>query len=449
MPVITIREQEDVTFATFDATENTVLVPMVYIKDKEKDVVPEPVEYKNATVFKNEWLDHCSWLEWSKTSEGEIILINDGGTGVRDRSYFMVYELLLQGLNVLVVPINKYIDVDNDIKDIIVEKNDEGEPTAKIAIIDEEKQCKYLNDLYGTKDFLDTIKDRNIYNIKFITSGAYENIESRAYVNMTQLASDRGDAVALLEYPIDISAKEIINRTDFSAVDKKYKFAAVTYPWCIFSTTADMTVEGYVPYLSMPASFTYLMAYANSVKTNANWFAAAGTMRGRVPNLISPKVEIGEALMHTLQNDELGDGNPNNRPNINPIYNAGTYGYRIWGNRVAWVKTKTEANQYMEYLNVRILLCDIKKQIYHAAMRITFEPNDDIVWYNFKSLTNSLLDKMKSGRGIKWYRWVKEEKIDKKATIVARLTIQPIEAVESIDVNVILTDQNAEFEEEE
>jgi hypothetical protein len=91
-------------------------------------------------------------------------------------------------------------------------------------------------------------------------------------------------------------------------------------------------------------------------------------------------------------------------------------------------------------------MCDIKKQIYHSAMRVTFEPNDDIVWINFKTLTNSLLEQMKSGRGLEWYKWRKEH-VTQKALIKATLTIQPIEAVESFDFTIVLTDEEATIEE--
>lgn len=94
---------------------------------------------------------------------------------------------------------------------------------------------------------------------------------------------------------------------------------------------------------------------------------------------------------------------------------------------------------YMDFLNVRILLCDIKKQTFHAAMRTTFEPNDDIVWINFKGLVNTLLERMVSGRGLHWYKWTKQ-KADDKAVIKATLTIKPIEAVESFDINIVLTE---------
>ena len=90
-----------------------------------------------------------------------------------------------------------------------------------------------------------------------------------------------------------------------------------------------MGVGGVSDEYNMPASFAYLKAYANSVSKNANWFAASGVMRGEIPNLITPSFEVGESLMHVLQGDLPYDGSSYLSLRINPIYNAGTYGYRI------------------------------------------------------------------------------------------------------------------------
>ena len=434
MPKIKIREQESISFASFDATENVTLVPIVYVRQPGEDL-PKPTLFSNATEFQRLYSSKCSYLESTgETSEGIH------GT-ILDRTYFMIYELLLQGMAVLVVPIDGGISTSD-------------------KIISEDQQKILINNYVNSQEF-EQFKDRNIYNVKFITSGAYSNVDIGTYKKLVDLAESRGDAIALLELPrtyfVGTEEKDIVDANDLDAVVDKFigtgsdslKFSAAFFPWCTFTTTAQRNVQ----YKTMPASFAYLMAYANSVKTNSNWFAAAGTIRGLVPNLVQPKINVGEALMHYMQNDgeyigTAGDDIESLAININPIYNAGAYGYRIWGNRVAWKKPLSQANQYMEFLNVRILMCDIKKQIFHAAMRVTFEPNDDIVWYNFKSLASSLLDRMKSGRGIKWYKWFREE-IDEKATIKATITIQPIEAVESFDINIILTDQDTTVEEEE
>jgi hypothetical protein len=53
---------------------------------------------------------------------------------------------------------------------------------------------------------------------------------------------------------------------------------------------------------------------------------------------------------------------------------------------------------------------------------------------------------MKSGRGLEWYKW-KKEVTTQKALIKATLTIQPIEAVESFDFTIVLTDEEATVEE--
>ena len=85
--------------------------------------------------------------------------------------------------------------------------------------------------------------------------------------------------------------------------------------------------------------------------------------------------------------------------------------------------------------------------MYASANRVTFEPNDDITWINFKGLNNVLLDRMQSGRGLVWYSW-KKEITTEKATINATLFIQPIEAVEYFNLTVVLTDQGVSVVEE-
>ena len=81
-----------------------------------------------------------------------------------------------------------------------------------------------------------------------------------------------------------------------------------------------------------------------------------------------------------------------------------------------------------------------------------FEPNDDIVWLSFKQKVNVLLDKMVSGRGIKWYKWykIKPNKLDPNAPkigeIRAQLIIRPIEAVESFKITIIMTDEDVQME---
>lgn len=398
MPNIKIREQEAVSLAAFDITENTVLVPMLYARTYDPST--DPATGNTENIYSEQSVEpklFTSAAEFRTWASGHTVNVDNS----LDKSYIMAYELLLQGLNVVVQP-------------ILYDNASIGNS------IDEDKAYEIVETKIVNEGALDEFKNRNLFNIKFITTGGYSNCGKVYYVAnesgdedsegttlsenkvttyavIRELAKTRGDAIALIEFKDYFENEE----TMLDSIQEEYTpeaegdlYSAAFLPWFNFTTSANNTQET----VSMPASFGYLMAYAFSTKSNANWFAAAGTVRGYIPGLVKPSFDVGEALMHTLQGDEEAGDQLNIM--VNPIYNAGTYGYRIWGNRVVNKTTSVLADRYMNFLNVRMLLCDIKKQIYHTAMRCTFEPNDDIVWINFKTLANSLLDRMKSGRGI-------------------------------------------------
>ena len=88
-------------------------------------------------------------------------------------------------------------------------------------------------------------------------------------------------------------------------------------------------------------------------------------------------------------------------------------------------------------MTISIYVHCIKKECYFASTRVSFEPNDDVTWFNFKSIVNPLLDNMVLNRGMEWYSW-KRLPADSKGLMKAMLTIKPIEAVESFDITVFI-----------
>lgn len=477
MPRINISEVEETTFATFNASENTAVIPLLvarafekdgdYTEDTDKFVA---VKYVDATRFRKDYLETaCA----GQAGAGSRVIYNTENTP--DRSYIMAYELLLRGMNVVIKP-------------IIFESKKYWSEAGR-TIVSEDKYHELLEAAIAS-GALDEFKNKNgaVYNVKFITSGAYSNsgicsteakekevvaddaenfdeetqirladakrIKPTAQIGETvvvvneiqctigpklaEIASTRGDAIAILELREKYNSdEELIEDINSIPADENLRFACITYPWYKATTVSYKNPK----LINMPAGFGYLMAYANSVKSNANWFAASGAIRGNIPGLVEPVRKVSEALMHQLQGDE---GGLNLR--VNPIYDTGAYGIKIWGNRVAYPTAEVAELKYQDFLNVRILLCDLRKQIYHASMRTTFEPNDDILWLSFKSLTNSLLDQMLSGRGINRYKWIRLESTN-KAQIKCALKIWPIEAVEEFDVQITLTDDIVEVEE--
>ncbi len=562
MPKIIINEAERQTFSSINATENTVLVPL-FLRDTFKETY-KTEKFTSRDEFVKKFIgqaygsttgsyvagpvidifdDGVYDLEYSSASEEAIKVAI--GTGIeknqenkvvshKDKSYLMICELLSAGLSVVVKPLF-HKGFFKDDHELIVELN-------KLIRGNAQNSSTSNTTDPGFSGAYSEFYDKNLYNIKFITTGAYPNIydigKKAIYTNkdgipthwyldldaslknsvsfdgcseiLAEIAENRGDAVAIVELdknlPVSVetnsyeqggsdeessedtgtSGRELLSvsgsegeseevtptvisdewvvdgyntiegsdpngtimlkefecdlmtflTNTLSDLSNSYNYAAAFYPWGLYSTTsAGITT---MRQTTLPAGFGYLMSYGNSVKQNPDWLAASGVIRGVVPGLISTVYQVGEAAMHFLQNessDRYGDSKT--RMCINPIMQIGTYGTRVWGNRVC--KPNLAEESYFEYLNVRMLLCDIKKQLYHSSLRITFEPNDDIAWINFKKLNNTLLDQMQSGRGIEWYRWSRII-ADKKATLKAVLTIKPIEALEYFDITVNLTD---------
>lgn len=530
-PHIDIKDTEEASLLQLDATDNTVLVPVPYAKRYYMDseggsMIPDPDEtldrlhaklYTSAADFIKEWSTGAGLWEsnlvddvliWNKPSKdiprycftyslkfnrNSDVTIYDIVYNV-EKSYLMVVELLKRGLPVLVKPIPMEFNTTTVI-------NSEGEVSGDDIILPPTTgyplgMDPWENIVFGTDVYFETkiekaiteshafdvLVDKNIYTLKFITSGAYPNIGMvpgllenpqsddehfcTTYATLTELAEIRGDCISILDHKEKILTKEDLDNwfieldtmgVDLSSNFNTYKLAAAFTPWCEFSIDKILPLDrnakkfNLTPLTTMPAGFAYLMAYAYSIQTNASWWAAAGVMRGQVPQMIKPLFEIGESYMHILQGMNSNEDNYSkyNLIRFNPIMNTGSYGYRIWGNRMAAAfkdLAHVYKTMYNEFLNVRMLLCDIKKQIYAAAMRTTFEPNDDITWVSFKVLCSNLLDRMKSGRGLLWYKWHKEVS-EERATIKAKLTVRPIEAVEHFDITVFLTDQDAEVEE--
>lgn len=457
MPVIKINEFEEISYAAFDATENTALIPMLYYRTyatrkvvdsegKETGVI-EPVKDSEGNFIYDSYNDsgikYTNFKKFKEDMDAHYMIVDNEV----DKSYIMAYELLLQGMGVVIKP----VIFDNGKYDDYSQFDDDNQIIVTKQISYEDAYRELENAL--NNGILEEFKDRNVYNIKFITSGGYANYGNlynyednvkgedkfvlSGYNKLLELASNRGDAIALMEFrPVFKDQETLLKELQSVSGDQ---MSAAFFPWCECNITA---IGNKISVTEMPASYCYLAAYARSVRSNANWFAAAGVNRGSIPGMVKPLFEVGESLMHILQGDEDNTSSSIGLT-VNPIFNAGSYGYRIWGNRMS---QRNYQNLFKNFLNVRILLCDIKKQIYHAAMRVTFEPNDDIVWINFKTLVNSPLERMKSGRGISWYKWVREY-TEEKAKIKATLIIRPIEAVENFEISVVLSDEDAVVEE--
>jgi hypothetical protein len=179
----------------------------------------------------------------------------------------------------------------------------------------------------------------------------------------------------------------------------------------------------------------------------AEWYAAAGYTRG-VSSYVVEKtsVKLGEIAINALEPRNYDDPQENYPKFACNVIANFRGNYYLWGNRTAHpLGSKNGGNDLVasHFLNIRHLCTTIKKQLYVACRRFTFDPNSDVLWFNFVNAIRPTLESMKIDQGVRDYRILKVY-TDKKATLKAKIRIIPIEAVEDFDLEISLEDSFGE-----
>lgn len=347
---------------------------------------------------------------------------DDSGDTTVDKSYIYAKELLKLGLPVLYESMN-------------------GINTS--GTIDAPDKSKLV--LTGDNNIFEKLTDRGEYQFKYLTSGGYGNYtpgsSDGGYAKMRDVAVARGDCLVLVDYITSTTELTTLYETvksDFSSLDGADQ-CALFAPWVnIDCSTYDPGRDSDGKKISntiiMPPSFAYLSALGNSIRTNASWLAVAGATRGQIPNLNGKtplSVSVSNSAAESVQNRD--------NISINAITNIKPFGHRIWGNRTL-KNNSTEGNlTATSFLNIRNMVCDVKKIVYEACRKYTFEQNNDVLWLNFKSYVEPTLNQMKTGAGLSGYKIIKEE-TDEKAKLVATIKLYPLYAVEDFDITVKMLD---------
>jgi len=294
-----------------------------------------------------------------------------------------------------------------------------------------------LEDAESGSDFWGPFEDKGIYDIRFIVSGETSKVITE---KMIKTAAERGDAIALIDVPstedtvdkieawVASIAAVSVTRAD-GTVENGFKYAAAFAPHVVYN--GDTT--------AFPGSFNYLSCFATHISRFPAWFAMAGSVRGVSPYTIdSVSLELGDAANAVLQARAVNGGTITSAHRAtNTVCEVRPYGKIIWGNRTLFpLGTGLVASSF---LNIRQLCCSIKKTLYRAGRKFSFEPNSDVLWANFQNAIIPLLEEMKSGQGIRGYRIIRES-TSAKATLKAKIRIIPIEAVEDFDLTVELSD---------
>lgn len=403
MPKIDIKERDLTTAGGLNGSSNVVYVPgfVKHINSKYASKIKFPYLFNSVSEFKTIFSEE----------DGDFNLLGYSDVANNfERSQLYALSILQTGLPVLF--------------DLVGGVGVETNSTA----------AGYLEGMEShISSNLDKLKDRNNYDIKFLTSGGYYSATFGG--TLISIAATRGDCTAIIDHSEKTVALDM--ETDSGEIPNSAdgKYGAMFTPWCTFQFPKWDSKKN-TPLTSMPGSLAYLLAFASSVNVNnANWLAAAGASRGGVPYLEAPLVVLSEDDVAKYQRTNTN----NTGVSINPITNINPYGVIVWGNRT--LNPNASGLIASSFLNIRQLCNDIKKTLYIACKSITFEQNSDLLWVKFKSMITPLLDQMQTGDGISGYQ-ISKKKSTKKATLTAVIRIYPIEAVEDFDITLELADED-------
>lgn len=316
---------------------------------------------------------------------------------------------------------------------------------------------------------LDYCGDRNQYDIKFIL--AKEDGDSKVPGEEETTKKELEVALEITEKRKDCVVIYTKTSKEYTSDERKWLSANVSYATsdAFFSDEQKKPVGKYVLTFYAPDENTgglhtedgveldagkgYILAFLNNIaQGRAEWLAVAGSKRGVIPNGYVVDGFLKEEEIDNMQLRTYGSEASSPAIAINPVVNMNPFGTRIWGNRTCLPNNavsdttdiaggnNTDQLVASSFANIRIAICDIKKAIYKAARQYQFEQNTDVLWVNFTSAVNSLLEEMKSSYGIVGYRWKRDSANEQRGELRAILQIQPIEAIEDFTITCELKD---------
>lgn len=252
------------------------------------------------------------------------------------------------------------------------------------------------------------LRDKYLYNIKFLTNGAYvdriiypstilqkprkekRDIETA----MLLCAQSRGDCLAFLDIPLAVDRDSALEY--FAYIASSYGTAYA--PW-----VKKQLDTGNVKWC--PPSFIALETIAKSIEAgNPVYAPPAGVNRGVVTGVKDLSFEIPA--------DYIDYWSDNYTQFVNPIVYIEGYGYSIFGQKTLYnvaAQGDHSMGSALQYLNTRLVANEIKKKIFECCVELTFEQNNLHTWLKFTTKMNELLEVLKANNAITYYECLMDE----------------------------------------
>lgn len=295
----------------------------------------------------------------------------------------------------------------------------------------------------GIANTYNFIVDKYIYDVKFITAGGYTDASmSNPKIAEAEviLANTRKDCFAIVDFPKGTVKTEVTKWFTQDVFDTSY--AAAFAPWCYIklpSGNADW----------MAPSYLFMYTLGLSVKAgNPVYSAPAGVLKASMPQVIKPEYEIGGDLLDYWQGS--------NPQSVNPLMKLRNYGYVIYGQRTLYnIQNKDQKTaSALQQINVRLSINEVRRILFDAAIKLTFQANNQRTWNEFKSIVTPKLDAMVSNGGITDYLIKMDETTTtpediQNNTIRAKVKVSITKAIENFEIDFYVEPQSITFADDE
>lgn len=286
------------------------------------------------------------------------------------------------------------------------------------------------SDYYAYLEGYNTFKNTEEVAINIFSTPGIDLFNQPALIDdvIEIVERDRSDCIHIATLPDTNTDGELLYPEDVAtalAEDFDSSYVATYYPWIQLRDSENNVLT----WLPPTAEVVKSMAYTDNVRFP--WFANAGVNRG-LTNAVQARFKL---------NQEQRDIVYENR--INPMATFINEGVVIFGNKTLKVEESP-----LDRINVRRLLLRARKLISTVSTRLLFEQNDQVVRAQFLALVNPILDNIRKERGLSDFRVMvddSQELLDKNQ-LSAKIAIRPINALEFITIEFIVTDSGAFFD---
>jgi hypothetical protein len=264
----------------------------------------------------------------------------------------------------------------------------------------------------------DLYEDPEEVTVNILINAGYT--DPSVQLKMAEICEQRDDCFAVLDMPSDQQESQAAINYRRNTLNLNSSYAAIYSPDLKVRDTANSRD------IYIPPSGHVAAAYARTDNVAASWFAPAGLNRGQLDVL-------GVKHIYKQGHRDAFDDNQ-----INPVRFMSGHGIVIWGQ-----ETLQAHKSAMSNINVRRLLMLLKNSIRNGVEIGVYEPHDEFLRVQLRTIAENFLNPIKRGRGLYWFEVICSDKNNTPETIAAGdvmldVYLDPVLPAKRIHLNAIV-----------